>query len=53
MIIIFSRFICKDTIEEKVQLIQEKKLKIAKGVLTGAKKASQGLNINDMATLLS
>ena len=41
----------KDTVEEKIMLLQEKKLKLADGVLTGAKRT--GSNKLTMAELIS
>ena len=49
------RFIMKDTVEEKIMALQEKKLKLADGVLTGAKRTPGGnkLTIQELTSLFS
>ena len=49
------RFIMKDTVEEKIMALQEKKLKLADGVLTGAKRTAGGnkLTIQELTSLFS
>lgn len=47
----FLRFICVDTIEEKIKNLQDEKLKIAKIVLTG--RVSNTLTIEDLKLLFS
>lgn len=46
-IILFIRFICEGTIEERIQKLQERKKGVAKNILSGYK-----LNINDMMALI-
>ncbi|XP_072743655.1 transcription termination factor 2 [Anoplolepis gracilipes] len=46
------KFICVDTIEERVKVLQERKLEIANNVLTGDKtKANMKLTLNDLKSL--
>ena len=49
------RFIMKDTVEEKIMALQEKKLRLADGVLTGAKRTPGGnkLTIQELTSLFS
>ena len=49
-----TRFIMKDTVEEKIMALQEKKLKLADGVLTGAKRTgSNKLTMAELTSLFS
>ena len=45
----------KDTVEEKIMALQEKKLKLADGVLTGAKRTPGGnkLTMQELTSLFS
>ncbi|CAH1783191.1 unnamed protein product [Owenia fusiformis] len=45
------RFICKGTIEEKIQELQKKKLNLAKGILSGAGAKKEKLSLNDLKML--
>ncbi|CAL1528104.1 unnamed protein product [Lymnaea stagnalis] len=45
------KFLCKDTIEEKIVALQEKKLQLAKSVLSGAERSSQKLTLSDLRSL--
>ncbi|XP_059160044.1 transcription termination factor 2-like [Physella acuta] len=45
------RFLCKDTIEEKIVALQERKLSLAKSVLSGAGAKNQKLTLNDLRSL--
>ncbi|XP_014225120.1 transcription termination factor 2 isoform X1 [Trichogramma pretiosum] len=47
------KFICKDTIEERVKNLQDKKLDIANHVLTGTRSVSSKLTIDDLKMLFS
>ncbi|XP_076670956.1 transcription termination factor lodestar [Andrena cerasifolii] len=48
------KFICKDTIEERIQNLQEKKLGIAQNVLSGEKSfAAAKLTLNDLKSLFA
>ena len=48
------KFICKDTIEERIQKLQEKKLEIAQNVLSGEKNFSAAkLTLNDLKSLFA
>ncbi|XP_008204612.1 transcription termination factor 2 [Nasonia vitripennis] len=47
------KFICKDTIEERVKNLQDKKLEIANHVLTGSRAVSSKLTIDDLKLLFS
>ena len=51
----WTRFIIKDTVEEKIMALQEKKLKLADGVLTGAKRTPGGnkLTMQELTSLFS
>merc|ERR1719400_1618290 len=53
--VFIHRFIMKDTVEEKIMALQEKKLKLADGVLTGAKRTPGGnkLTIQELTSLFS
>merc|ERR1712013_482509 len=53
--VFIHRFIMKDTVEEKIVALQEKKLKLADGVLTGAKRTTGGnkLTIQELTSLFS
>ena len=46
------RLLCKDSIEERIQQLQEKKLEIADNVLLG-KNVSSKLSIDDLKMLFS
>lgn len=48
---IFCRFLCDDTIERRIEKIQENKLQIANQVLTGAKRKTVKLTLDDMKSL--
>lgn len=51
-LIIICRFICEDSIEERIELLQKKKLEIAQSVLTGVRQQnSNTLTIDDMKSL--
>ncbi|KAH9492952.1 transcription termination factor, RNA polymerase II [Bulinus truncatus] len=45
------RFICKDTIEEKISHLQKEKLTLAKSVLSGTGTKSQKLSLTDLRQL--
>ncbi|CAL1548467.1 unnamed protein product [Lymnaea stagnalis] len=45
------KFLCKDTIEEKIVALQERKLSLAKSVLSGAATSSQKLTLSDLRSL--
>lgn len=46
------RFICSDTIEERIKALQEYKLEIARSVLSGVKSnAAMKLTLNDLRSL--
>ncbi|XP_041370526.1 transcription termination factor 2-like [Gigantopelta aegis] len=49
--VFIHRFLCKDTIEEKIVELQKRKLTIAKNVLTGSGASSQKLTLQDMRML--
>lgn len=50
----FSRFICSNTIEERIKALQEYKLEIAKNVLSGDKSQSATkLTLNDLKSLFA
>lgn len=53
--VFIHRFIMKDTVEEKIMALQEKKLKLADGVLTGAKRTPGGnkLTMQELTSLFS
>lgn len=44
------KFVCQDTVELRIQQLQQKKLDLADGVLTGAKRASK-LTMDDLKML--
>ena len=44
------KFVCADTVELRIQALQQKKLDLADGVLTGAKRASK-LTMDDLKML--
>lgn len=46
-----SRFICEDTIEEKILKIQIEKMSLAESALTGAKRNASKLTIEDLKDL--
>ncbi|XP_053689376.1 transcription termination factor 2 [Sabethes cyaneus] len=45
------KFMCMDTVEQAIRVLQEKKLGIANEVLTGTKQTSSKLTIDDLKTL--
>ncbi|XP_058458670.1 transcription termination factor 2 isoform X2 [Malaya genurostris] len=45
------KFMCKDTVEQAIRVLQEKKLGIANDVLTGTKQTGSKLSIDDLKTL--
>ncbi|XP_058789299.1 transcription termination factor 2 [Phymastichus coffea] len=47
------KFICKETIEERVKALQDKKLDVANHVLTGSRSVSSKLTIEDLKLLFS
>ncbi|XP_057321676.1 transcription termination factor 2-like [Microplitis mediator] len=47
------KIICTDTIEERIQQLQEKKMALAASVLGGAKKGSTKLSLDDLKSLFS
>ncbi|XP_014295222.1 transcription termination factor 2 [Microplitis demolitor] len=47
------KIICTDTIEERIQQLQEKKMALAASVLGGAKKGSAKLSLDDLKSLFS
>ncbi|XP_043252676.1 transcription termination factor 2 isoform X3 [Colletes gigas] len=48
------KFICKDTIEERIKLLQEKKISIAQNVLSGDKSSvASKLSFDDMKSLFA
>lgn len=52
--ILFSRFICKDTIEERIKHLQEKKMEIAQNVLSGDKNSTVSkLTLDDLKSLFA
>ncbi|XP_043231069.1 transcription termination factor 2-like [Amphibalanus amphitrite] len=52
--VFIHRFVCKDTLEERIVELQQKKLNIAHGVLSGNKQAaSNRLTMSDLKTLFN
>ncbi|KAK2148703.1 hypothetical protein LSH36_486g00023 [Paralvinella palmiformis] len=49
--VFIHRFICKNTVEEKILALQEKKLSLANNVLTGAAGAANKLTLADLRML--
>jgi SNF2 family DNA or RNA helicase len=47
------KFICEDTIEERILAIQLQKLDIAESTMTGAKRSATKLTIEDLKSLFS
>ncbi|XP_014213023.1 transcription termination factor 2-like [Copidosoma floridanum] len=47
------KFFCKDTIEERIRVLQERKLECAEYVLTGTKSTSAKLTLDDLKLLFS
>lgn len=45
------KFICEDTIEEKILKIQNEKMSVAESALTGAKRSASKLTIEDLKDL--
>ena len=45
------KFLCQDTVEERIRDLQQKKLDLADGVLTGAKHADNKLTMEDLKSL--
>lgn len=46
-----ARFICQETVEQKILALQEHKLGIADGVLTGSGNKGSKLTIDDLKSL--
>ncbi|GFN88635.1 transcription termination factor 2 [Plakobranchus ocellatus] len=46
--VFIHRFLCKDTIEEKILSLQSSKLSLAKSVLSGSGTKSEKLSLNDL-----
>ncbi|XP_067657488.1 transcription termination factor 2-like isoform X2 [Haliotis asinina] len=46
--VVIHRFLCKDTIEEKILELQKRKLSLAKNVLSGSGASSQKLSLADL-----
>lgn len=52
--LLFSRFICKDTIEERIKHLQERKMEIAQNVLSGDKNSTVSkLTLDDLKSLFA
>lgn len=53
LIISVYRFVCCDTIEERIHDLQVKKLNLARAILTGERSSNSGskLTLDDMKTL--
>merc|ERR1712141_96994 len=52
--VVIHKFLCEDTIERRILDLQEKKINLADGVLTGAKRVnSNKLSLEDLKTLFS
>ncbi|XP_074643058.1 transcription termination factor 2-like [Tubulanus polymorphus] len=49
--VFIHRFVCKDTVEEKIVALQKKKTDLANNVLTGAGAKRQKLSLNDLKML--
>ena len=47
-----SSFLCEDTVETRILELQQKKLELADGVLTGAKQANK-LTFDDLKSLFN
>jgi len=48
------RFLCDDTVEKRIQDLQKKKLDLAEGVLTGAKRSGANkLTFDDLKMLFN
>lgn len=47
------KFMCTETVEERIKVLQDKKLAIAEGVLTGSKTTGSKLTIEDLKTLFN
>ncbi|XP_044596850.1 transcription termination factor 2-like [Cotesia glomerata] len=47
------KFICSDTIEERIEKLQEKKLKISGEILSGSGKVSTKLTLDDLRSLFN
>lgn len=45
------KFMCTDTVEQKIKLLQDKKMDIANSVLTGAKHSGSKLSMADLQSL--
>uniref|UniRef100_A0A0B7AQR6 Uncharacterized protein n=2 Tax=Arion vulgaris TaxID=1028688 RepID=A0A0B7AQR6_9EUPU len=45
------RFLCRDTIEEKIVALQDTKRSLAKSVLSGGEASSQKLTLTDLRSL--
>jgi transcription termination factor 2 len=53
LIFFYFRFICKDTIEERVKKLQDNKLEVANHILTGTRLLSSKLTVEDLKLLFS
>ncbi|KAK6185605.1 hypothetical protein SNE40_007803 [Patella caerulea] len=49
--VVIHKFVCKDTIEEKIVDLQKKKTQLADNVLSGSGATSQKLSMNDLKTM--
>lgn len=49
--VLIYKFMCKDTVEERIKALQDKKLSIADGVLTGVKSSGSKLTMDDLKGL--
>lgn len=49
--VFIHRFLCKDTIEERIVALQQKKQELAKSVLTGSGGVSSKLTLDDLRML--
>lgn len=47
------KFMCTDTVEERIKALQDKKLALAEGVLTGSKTTGSKLTIEDLKSLFN
>ncbi|XP_071090765.1 transcription termination factor 2-like [Haliotis cracherodii] len=51
--VVIHRFLCKDTIEEKILELQKRKLSLAKNVLSGSGASSQKLTLADLRQMFN
>ena len=49
--VFIHKFVCKDTIEEKIKELQNQKMTLAKNILSGAGAQSQKLSLADLRLL--